>query len=161
MRRFAVLLAVGAMAAHMMEVAGMAWAQVADCAVGHPDCIDAPPPTPPDPPYDCDRLMTDVGPKPVVYKYNPSDGCVISDTTPTIRATVTDGDSNLRKRNIRLFFDGARVPGADFSYSRSTDELVYVRAQAVTGAGEHAVRVAAKDRDGRKGARNWAFVVEP
>src|SRR3712207_5289718 len=41
MRRFAVLLAVGAMAAHMIEVAGMAWAQVADCAVGHPDCIDA------------------------------------------------------------------------------------------------------------------------
>ncbi len=97
--------------------------------------------------------------KPYIIRVNPFRGCEIADTTPTVRATVGDDTANLRKRDIRFFFDGERK--RTFDYSRRTDRLVYVRARPVA-VGEHTVKIVAVDRSGdtvKKRAKRWTFEV--
>jgi hypothetical protein len=147
--RWAVLLAAVSTATVMLAVAGMAWA----------GGDEPPPPPPPDAPYDCGTSPDPTPPpgkKPKVYNVNPEEGCVIEDTTPTVRASVTDGNSNLAKKHIRLFFDGTRKTG--FSYNRSTDELVWVSPSEVSET-VHTVKVVATDRTRKKGSSSWFFCV--
>ena len=90
---------------------------------------------------------------------NPFAGCQIADSTPTVRATVGDDTANLRKRNIRFFFDGKQK--RSFSYSRPTDRLVYVHTEPVA-LGKQTVKVVAIDRSGdtiKERTKRWTFEV--
>ena len=49
----------------------------------------------------------------------------ISDTTPTIKATVKDNFTNLQKANIKLYLNGESISSTKYSYSASTDLLTY------------------------------------
>jgi hypothetical protein len=77
----------------------------------------------------------------------------IRDRTPTIRATVTDETTDLRKADIRLFVDGR--PKTTFSYNRDTNELVYNSPKL--SFGRHTVEVRATDEAGNEAERSWGF----
>lgn len=77
----------------------------------------------------------------------------IRDRTPTIRATVTDETTDLRKADIRLFVDGR--PKTTFFYKRDTNELVYDSPKL--SFGRHTVEVRATDEAGNEAAKTWSF----
>src|SRR5919112_1754349 len=56
---------------------------------------------------------------PTVTNLSPAPNSTTSDRTPTIKATVTDKETNLQKSNIQFFLDGQAKPV--FAYSASTD----------------------------------------
>jgi uncharacterized delta-60 repeat protein len=93
--------------------------------------------------------------KPTVSGMSPRHGSVITDRTPTIKATVRDNMTNLSKGNIRLYVAGKAIPASKFSYSRATDRLVYNSPKLGTGKKE--VRIVARDAAGNVGARSWYF----
>ena len=156
MRKTSLLLASVAVAVAMLALTGAASAK----GYANPD------PPSPDPRYECVSPPHQIPPpdlaynqKPYVIRVNPDRGCQITDTTPTVRATVGDDTANLRKRNIRFFFDGERK--RTYDYSRSTDGLVYVRAKPVA-LGKHTVKIVARDHSGdtiKKRTKRWTFEV--
>src|SRR3954453_19265150 len=58
---------------------------------------------------------------PTVTNLSPPPNSTTSDRTPTIKATVTDKETNLQKSNVKFFLDGQAKTG--FTYSASTDSL--------------------------------------
>jgi len=89
---------------------------------------------------------------------SPRHKSVIGDTTPTIKATVGDNLTNLRKGNIKLYVNGKAVPARKFSYSSSTDRLVYNSPKL--GKGKKAVKVVATDAAGNVGTKSWYFTIK-
>ena len=84
----------------------------------------------------------------------PAPGGEIRDRTPTVRATVRDGESELASSGISLYVDGAEKA---FSYDPDTDRLS--RTMGRLSYGRHSVRVAAEDAAGNATARAWSFKV--
>jgi len=96
--------------------------------------------------------------RPVITNPRPVPGSTIADTTPTVKATVKDRKTNLRKTNIALYLDGRRI--TTFTYRTRTDRLVYRRTTPLA-AGAHTVRITARDRDRNTTTKRWSFRVAP
>ncbi|CAN5528472.1 hypothetical protein BH24ACT20_BH24ACT20_02690 [soil metagenome] len=94
--------------------------------------------------------------KPTVTPLTPKPGSKTRDTTPTIRAKVTDKATNLAKSNIRLFVDGKRK--ANFAYNRSTDRLTYKAGRL--SFKRHTVRIVARDAADNVASKTWRFTVK-
>ncbi|CAN5891966.1 hypothetical protein BH23ACT11_BH23ACT11_21420 [soil metagenome] len=90
---------------------------------------------------------------PRIYKFVPRRK--IRDRTPTVRAYITDGQANLAKRNVRLYFDGKRK--GQFNYNRRTDRLSYTTGSLAKK--RHSVKIVAIDRAGNRTVRLWRFRV--
>lgn len=91
--------------------------------------------------------------KPSVSRLSPRPGASLRDRTPTIRATVKDNLTNLRKANIRVFVDGRRKTA--FRYSVSRDRLTYTSGRLAYGW--HRVRIVVRDRAGNTSVKTWRF----
>jgi hypothetical protein len=94
---------------------------------------------------------------PTVTNLQPSPGST-RDKTPTIRATVTDLQTDLAKANVRLTVDGKAVAETKFSYNPSTDRFAFTPERELP-AGRHTVKVAAKDDVLLVGQSSWSFKV--
>ena len=94
--------------------------------------------------------------KPTISRLSPRPGAKTFDRTPTIRATIKDNRTNLRKGNIKLYVDGRRK--TNFRYSTGTDRLSYtIRRLAYK---RHSVRIVTKDAAGNTAAKSWRFTVK-
>jgi Tol biopolymer transport system component len=96
--------------------------------------------------------------KPTVSGMSPRDASTIRDTTPTIKATVEDNRTNLKKGNVKLYVSGKLIPATRYSYSASTDLLTYNSSKL--SKGKKTVRVVATDAAGNVGARSWYFTIK-
>ena len=94
---------------------------------------------------------------PTVTNLSPPPNSTTSDRTPTIKATVTDKETNLQKSNIQFFLDGQAKTG--FAYSASTDRLSFTPASALK-AGTHTAKVVATDASGLSTTKSWSFKVQ-
>lgn len=93
--------------------------------------------------------------KPAVSGMSPRHRSVTRDITPTVKATVRDNLTNLRKPNISLYVAGKRI--SKFNYSASTNKLVYTSPRLPKG--RKAVKVVARDAAGNVSARAWHFTI--
>jgi hypothetical protein len=81
----------------------------------------------------------------------------VSNPIPTIRATIKAEGSNLSKRDVRLYLDGAEQKR--FYYGRSTGNLSY-RPTCMLSHGTHTVEIVATGDQGRSTAKkSWTFTV--
>lgn len=90
---------------------------------------------------------------PRIGSVRPVNGARVNDRTPRIRATVTDAQTNLAKRHIRLFIDGKRI--TRFSYNQSTDRLDHVAKRLAFG--NHKLRIVVRDSGGRTATKSSGF----
>lgn len=95
--------------------------------------------------------------KPTVSGMLPKPAATITDTTPTIKATVKDNLTNLAKGNIRLYVNGKLISATKYTYSRATDQLVYNSPKLTKG--KKTVKVVARDAAGNVGVRSWYFTI--
>ncbi|MCA3748338.1 MAG: CSLREA domain-containing protein [Rubrobacter sp.] len=95
--------------------------------------------------------------KPTISGMLPKPGTAITDTTPTIRATVRDNLTNLQKGNIKLYVNGVLISPTKWSYNASTDKLTYNSPKL--SKGKKTVKIVATDRAGNVGARSWSFTI--
>ncbi|MGI8948364.1 MAG: PQQ-dependent sugar dehydrogenase [Ornithinimicrobium sp.] len=93
--------------------------------------------------------------KPTVSRVTPTPGSRIRYRKPTIRATVRDNVTDLRKANIALFVDGKRKPR--FTYDRRQDRLSYTTRRLAYK--RHVVKVVARDAAGNRKISRWSFWV--
>ena len=94
--------------------------------------------------------------KPTVNRLSPKPGAIIKDRTPTIRATIKDNRTNLKKGSIKLYVDGRRK--TNFRYSTSTDRLIYTTGRLAYK--RHSVKIVAEDAAGNTAAESWRFTVK-
>ena len=94
---------------------------------------------------------------PTVTNLSPPPNSTTSDRTPTIKATVTDKETNLQKSNITFFLDGQAKTG--FTYSASTDRLSFTPASAIK-AGTHTAKVVATDASAKSTTKSWSFTIQ-
>ncbi len=78
------------------------------------------------------------------------------DRTPTIRATVTDRLSAVRRGDLTLVVDGRRIGG--FTWKAQQDRLTWTPPRAMA-RGRHTVRVVAFDAAGNRTVKTWSFTV--
>ncbi|CAN5576762.1 hypothetical protein BH24ACT18_BH24ACT18_13140 [soil metagenome] len=131
--RMVLLVLAAGMAAAVLALSGTAWA--APCGFGCTDPVGAP----------------------TVTRLSPAPNSTTADTTPTISGVVKDRKTNLAKKNIKLFVDGAQV--TSFAYSRRTDRLAYTPPVAMADAA-HTVRIEARDADRKTARKAWTFTVD-
>jgi PKD repeat protein len=81
---------------------------------------------------------------------------LVRDRTPTVRATVRDRDSRVRRRSIVLRIDGRRVSGV--RYDAAHGRLRWTP-RARLAPGRHVVRLVARDDAGNRAVRTWRFRV--
>ncbi|MGB3681943.1 MAG: hypothetical protein WA990_05600 [Rubrobacteraceae bacterium] len=94
--------------------------------------------------------------KPKILDIKPSRNARVKDRTPSLRAKVTD-DSNLKKANVKLLFDGKRQ--TKFSYDRSRDLMKFnVRKKLKVGS-YYRVKIVARDNKGLRTVKKWRFKV--
>lgn len=96
------------------------------------------------------------GTAPVVQPLSPDPKAKVGDRTPTVRASVWDGETDLAKSNIRFYLDGKRR--TIFSYDRTADRLTYAQRSRLASR-KHVVKVVANDGAGNVTVRRWAFEV--
>lgn len=81
----------------------------------------------------------------------------VANSSPTVRATVKDGESSLSGSGIKLYLDGEEQ--GRFNYSRATGSL-----RCSTGglsSGSHEVEIEATADGGRRTARkSWTFTIK-
>jgi hypothetical protein len=104
--------------------------------------------------HDPDRDAVLDAAEPTITHPRPAPGAEIRDRTPTILATVRDGESELAASNIKLRVDGATK---SFAYDPDTDRLS--RTTGKLSYGRHSVRVVAEDSAGNATSRAWSFKV--
>lgn len=81
----------------------------------------------------------------------------VTNPAPTVRATVKAEGSNLSKRDVRLYLDGAEQ--RRFYYGRGTGTLSY-RPTGMLSDGTHTVEIVATGDGGRSTAtKSWTFTV--
>ena len=80
----------------------------------------------------------------------------IRDRTPTIRATVSDAETDLTKDDISLYLDGVWVARTAFAYDRATDTLTYTPGKRLA-LGWHTVKIRAVDAKNVPGTKSWSF----
>jgi TolB protein len=93
--------------------------------------------------------------KPVISRMSPKNASTITDTTPTIRATVRDDRTNLQKASIRLYVNGVLISPRKWSYSPTTNILVYNSPKLAKG--KKTVKVVATDAARNVGTHSWYF----
>jgi len=96
--------------------------------------------------------------RPTVTGMSPRPTSTITDTSPTIKATVKDNLTNLAKANIKLYVNDSLISATKYSYSASTDLLVYN--SPVLAKGKKTVKVVATDAAGNVGAKSWYFTIK-
>ena len=79
-----------------------------------------------------------------------------SDRTPTVRATVRDRASRVRRRSLVLRLDGRRVSGVRYGAARGRVRWTPGRRLA---PGRHVVRLVARDTAGNRSVRPWRFTL--
>ncbi len=94
--------------------------------------------------------------RPTVSRAKPTPGSRVGFRKPTIRATVKDNTTDLRKTDIKLFVDGNRK--SRFSYDRQRNRLSYTTTKRLANK-RHKVKVVARDAAGNIKIRRWAFWV--
>lgn len=87
----------------------------------------------------------------------PRPGSTTKARRPTVSAIVRDRETDLRKSNITLIFDGKKR-GA-FGYDRQRDRLSFRPANRLA-PGNHSVRIIVRDGRGLKDDRRWTFKVK-
>jgi hypothetical protein len=87
-----------------------------------------------------------------------AEGSTTAELRPTIRARVTDAQTNLTKKNITLWLDGTMISSTSFSYNRDTDRLRYTPGTDLSST-EHTVKVVARDPEGLVTRKPWRFSV--
>lgn len=92
---------------------------------------------------------------PRISAVRPVPGSKTRDTTPRISATVTDRETDLAKRNIRLYVDGKQK--TTFSYNRSTNKLNYLSRKL--SYARHTAKIVVRDAQGRTTSKSWGFTV--
>jgi hypothetical protein len=90
---------------------------------------------------------------PSIRRVRPADGARLHDRTPLIRAIVTDRETDLAKRHIRLYVDGTRI--SRFSYDQSTGRLAHQAKRLSYGS--HKLRIVARDSSGRTAIKATDF----
>lgn len=93
---------------------------------------------------------------PVVIPRSPRPGSKVNDTTPRITAIVRDRETNLVKRNVKLYVDGKRI--TRYSYSPATDQLTATSRKLKAGK-RHTVKIVATDALRKSTAKTWSFMV--
>ena len=71
-------------------------------------------------------------------------------------AIARDAETNLAKANLKLYIDGRRVTG--FNYSSATDRLSYTPRTKLRSA-RHNVKLVARDAQGLTTTYTWSFRV--
>ncbi len=94
---------------------------------------------------------------PTITPLNPDPGSEIRDRTPQIRAKVTDDETNLRAKNIKLFVDDKRKSA--FSYDRSNDKLAFTIKVKIEAGRRHTVEIEATDGQ-LATTKSWSFRVK-
>jgi len=92
---------------------------------------------------------------PTITNLSPAPGSRTRDASPTIRAKVSDRETDLSRSGIELSLDGKAVTG--FSYNASTDRLSFTSKKLKKG--KHAVKLKATDTPGRSTTRSFSFEV--
>ncbi len=95
---------------------------------------------------------------PTVSAMSPTKASVITDVTPTIKATVRDNLTNLQKANIKLYVNGVLISPLKYSYSPTTDALVY-NSPAIA-KGKKTVKVVATDAAKNVRTTSWYFTIK-
>lgn len=95
--------------------------------------------------------------RPTVSGMSPRNTSIIRDTTPTIKAIVRDNLTNLQKANVRLYVNGILISPTRWSYSASTDVLVYNSLRIARG--KKTVRIVAIDAAGNVRSASWYFTI--
>jgi Tol biopolymer transport system component len=93
---------------------------------------------------------------PTITSLRPAMDSTTRNRRPRIRAKITDAETNLGKRHLRLFLDGIRIARTEFAYNRDTDRLKY-KPRAALSLGRHTVRVVARDPEGLIHRKVWNF----
>lgn len=93
---------------------------------------------------------------PSVTNLSPKPGKSLLDRTPTIAASVRDGQQHLSRKNIGLRLDGNKVTG--FSYDSTTGKLKFTPRRNLS-VGTHHVTVGARDEFKLTGSRSWSFKI--
>ncbi|MDP9439577.1 MAG: hypothetical protein M3P49_12695, partial [Actinomycetota bacterium] len=96
--------------------------------------------------------------KPTISGMSPKHESVIRDTTPTVKATVKDNLTNLRKANMKLYINGALISSTKWSYNASTDLPTYDSPRL--SKGKKTVKIVATDAAGNVGAKSWYFTIK-
>lgn len=95
--------------------------------------------------------------KPTVSAMSPKPTSIIRDTTPTMKATIKDNHTNLRKGNIKLYVSGKAISPTKFTYSASTDRLNYNSPKLAKG--KKTVKIVATDKASNLSAKGWYFTI--
>lgn len=91
---------------------------------------------------------------PAITPLSPRPNSKTRDTTPLIKAKVTDGPADLEKADITLSVDGGRK---SFSYDPASGVAVHLSKKLKPG--RHTVKVVATDAAGNVASRQWSFTV--
>ncbi len=95
---------------------------------------------------------------PTVTGMYPRNASIITDVTPTIKATVRDNRTNLQKANVKLYVNGVLISPTKYSYSASTDVLTYNSPRVAKG--KKTVRVVATDAAKNIHSTSWYFTIK-
>ena len=93
---------------------------------------------------------------PAISKLKPGPGAKIRDTSPTIKAIVTDRQHVLSESNITLSLDGKIK--SSFFYSGGTGRLLHHAKQLKPGK-RHSATIVATDPCGGWSAKTWKFTI--
>ncbi len=113
-------------------------------------------------------LAGNVGPKvsrswtvdtvlPTITDVAPKNGSIISNQTPTIKATVRD-NITLQKSNIELYVNGILIDPAKYSYNPETGALVYNSPKL--SKGKKTVKIVATDTAKNVSSKSWTFTIK-
>ena len=92
---------------------------------------------------------------PMIRKMKPTPNSTTKDVTPTIRARITDAQTNLHKSDIQLYLDGSQK--TKFQYDASTDRLSYTSNKLSKGT--HTVKIVATNNvQGTSTTETFSFV---
>lgn len=120
-----------------------------------PECVPPPTDTPPD------ETLPTRNTAPTVIAKTPRAESRIKNTMPRITAIARDKETNLVKKNVKLYAGRKRV--FRFSYSPTIDKLTATSRRLKAGklkAGKrHTVKIVATDAGSRSTAKSWRFVV--
>src|SRR5215211_2604553 len=93
---------------------------------------------------------------PKISNVVPKPNSSTTERTPTIKATVSDAETDLTKDAISLRLDGLWVARKAFTYDRTTDRLTYTPGSRLA-LGWHTVKINAVDAKKSTGTRSWSF----
>jgi glucose/arabinose dehydrogenase len=79
------------------------------------------------------------------------------DLTLRIAATVRDAQTDLIKKNTKLYLDGEAILQGAFSYNQDTNSLTYTSERL--SIGKHTLKVEARDPAANVAARTWSFKI--